>query len=87
MPTNDVHIRFQGDHRATQDIYVHHNGRQSDIYVPVHQNGRQRVTEVLLLTYTMTDRHYNVCFLSIFSLDISILLCYIMNSIVLYNLS
>ena len=28
LPTNDVYIRLQGDHSATQALYIRHNGRQ-----------------------------------------------------------
>ena len=30
LPTNDIYVYPQGDHRVTQDVYVHHNGGQRD---------------------------------------------------------
>ena len=34
FPASDVYVRPQGDHnRATQDVYIRHNGKQSVKYM------------------------------------------------------
>ena len=53
LPTNDVYVRPQGDHRATQDVYICYNGRQK---VKHCFKCSQLVLNAILMGHSLSDK-------------------------------